>query len=234
MRALAAAVLALALAACSTKSDVEVGGSVTTGEAVATTTTARSGGGTSTTSATTAPSGSSTSAGGTTATGLRTVTGAKNGSGFSMGVPQPWTNVDISSQDPADVARKIAALYPNGADVDTLTRAIESGLVLFAIDQKTGANVNVLVQDQTASLDLIAGQIDAQLGPLGATPATVTRPTIAGREALRADTTIPTPPAALSQFYIVTDAQTYIVTVTTPQGSGVVPIDDMAASIALS
>jgi hypothetical protein len=98
----------------------------------------------------------------------------------------------------------------------------------------SGANVNVLVQNETVPLDAIAEQVDTQLASVGAAPATITRTTIVGREALRADTTIAKPPARLTQIYVVTDTQTYITTITNPSTTVVVPVDAMAATITIA
>ena len=149
-------------------------------------------------------------------------------------MPESWSTVDPTVGTPEDVAAKIAELFPNGANAASLAAAIRQGLVLFAIDPVSGANVNVLVQNQTVSLDLLAGQIDKQLATVGAAPATITRPTIAGRDALRADTSIATPSARLTQLYVVTDTQTYVTTITTPSATTGVPVDAMAASIRIA
>jgi len=165
---------------------------------------------------------------------LQTLTAGGEGAAYTIGVPQSWSTVDPTVGTPEDVAAKIAELFPNSANPESLAAAIRQGLVLFAIDPVTGANVNVLVQNHTVSLDLLAGQVDAQLTSVGAAPANITRPTIAGRDALRADTTIATPGARLTQLYVVTDSQTYVTTITTPIAVKGVPVDAMAASIAIT
>jgi hypothetical protein len=231
------ALVVLALAGCGVSSGVEVGGSATTNAADSTTTAGATAASTSTPTssgaATTSTAGASSS---TTVSNvaLTTLMANGNGTGYSVGVPESWATVDSTAGTPDEVANKIAKLFPNGADVDTLADAIRQGLVLFAIDPESGANVNVLVQNQTVSLDLLAGQIDKQLSTVGAAPANITRPTIAGREALRADTTIASPSARVTQLYVVTATQTYITTITTPTTVNGVPIEAMAASIAIA
>jgi hypothetical protein len=69
---------------------------------------------------------------------------------------------------------------------------------------------------------------------IGAAPF-VTRVTVAGGDALRADVTIDAPPARLTQFYVVTDTQTYVTTITVPTAvPGAAPIDAMSASIVIT
>jgi hypothetical protein len=165
---------------------------------------------------------------------LRTVTASGRGSAYSIGVPVSWTAVDPTSGTPEQAASQIAQLYPNGPDVALLTDAIRTGLVLFAIDSGSGTNVNVFVQDQTVSLDLLAGQVRQSLELIGAAPF-VTRVTVAGGDALRADVTTDVPPVRLTQFYVVTDTQTYITTITVPtEGADPAPIDAMSASIVIT
>jgi hypothetical protein len=210
----AAGVLAiLVLASCGTSSDVEVG-------APGSTTTPPSSGG----------SGSTTIAD----VALKTLTANGKGSAFHIGVPESWTSVDTAAQSPDEVAKQIAELFPNGADAATLAKAIRQGLVLFAIDPTTGANVNVLVEDEVVQLDALAKQIDDQLKTVGAEPAVLTYPTIAGRESLRADTRLAKPAARVTQFYVATDTQTFITTITRPTiTSGEAPVDAMAASVTI-
>jgi hypothetical protein len=223
------------MAGCGTSSDVEVSAPGTTGEGGATTvagatTTEANPSSSGATSPTTLGSGPTT----VSDVALQTLTASGKGSGYRIGVPESWTSVDPVAGSPDEVAAKIAELFPNGADAATLANAIRQGLVLFAIDSISGANVNVLVQDETVSLDLLAGQIDDQLASVGAAPAVITHPTIAGREALRADTTLESPPASVTQFYVVTDAQTYITTITRPTAADDVPVDAMAASLTIT
>jgi hypothetical protein len=227
--------VALVMTGCGTSSDVEVGAPGVTSEGGATTAPGSP--------TTTGPN--SSSSGATTPTTLgsgpttvgnaafQTLTASGKGSGYRIGVPESWTTIDPAAGSPDEVAAKIAKLFPNGADASSLAAAIRQGLVLFAIDPISGSNINVLVQDETVSLDLLAGQIDAQLASVGAAPAAITHPTIAGREALRADTTLKTPPASVTQFYVVTDTQTYITTITRPSAGDDVPIDAMAASLTI-
>jgi hypothetical protein len=149
-------------------------------------------------------------------------------------VPASWTAVDPTEGTPEEVAAHIAQLYPSGPDVGLLTDAIRTGLVLFAIDTGSGTNVNVFVQDQTVSLDLLAGQVEQSLELVGPAPI-VTRVTVAGRDALRAEVNLAEPPGHLTQFYVVTDTQTYITTITVPTAvEGAAPRDAMAASIAIT
>jgi hypothetical protein len=165
---------------------------------------------------------------------LQTLAGSGNGAAYTIRVPESWSTVDPTVGTPDEVAAKIAELFPSGADAKSLASAIRQGLVLFAIDPVSGSNVNVLVLNQTVSLDLLAGQIDKQLTSVGAAPANITRTTIAGRDALRADTTIASPSARLTQVYVVTDTQTYVTTITTPSATKSVPVDAMATSIAIA
>lgn len=225
------------MAGCGTSSEVEVASPGTTGEG-ASTTTLRDG--TTTTEPNPSSSGATTpttrGSGPTTVSdvALQTLTASGKGSSYRIDVPESWTSVDPVAGSPDEVAAKIAELFPNGADAATLANAIRQGLVLFAIDPISGSNVNVLVQDETVSLDLLAGQIDDQLASVGAAPAAITHPTIAGREALRADTTLKAPPASVTQFYVVTDTQTYITTITRPSAGDDVPVDAMAASLTIT
>jgi hypothetical protein len=147
---------------------------------------------------------------------FRTLTAGGNGAAYTIGVPDSWSTVDPSAGTPEEVAAKIAELFPNGVDPTSLAYAIRQGLVLFAIDPVSGANVN------------------DQLTSIGAAPADITHVTIAGRDALRADTTITKPSARLTQLYVVTDTQTYVTTITTPRATNGVPVDAMADSIAIA
>jgi hypothetical protein len=165
---------------------------------------------------------------------FRTLTAGGNGAAYTIGVPDSWSTVDPSAGTPEEVAAKIAELFPNGVDPTSLAYAIRQGLVLFAIDPVSGANVNVLLLEQTVSLDALARQVDDQLTSIGAAPADITHVTIAGRDALRADTTITKPSARLTQLYVVTDTQTYVTTITTPRATNGVPVDAMADSIAIA
>jgi hypothetical protein len=229
--------VALVMAGCATSSDVEVGAPGSTGEGGSTTAPRD---GTTTTEPNSSSSGATpptTLGSGPTTVGnvaLQTLTASGKGSGYRIGVPESWTAIDPAAGSPDEVAAKIAELFPNGANASSLATAIRQGLVLFAIDPVSGSNVNVLVQDETVSLDLLAGQIDAQLASVGAAPAAITHPTLAGRKALRADTTLKSPPASVTQFYVVTDTQTYITTVTRPTGHDDVPVDAMAASLTIT
>ena len=215
-RIAALVLVAAVVTACSTSADVEVSdqaGPVSEATTSAATTTA--------TATTPAP-------------GLRPLAAVGKGTGYTISVPASWTSIDPSAGSPEEIAKKISELYPSGADQASLAAAVRQGLVLFAIDPATGANVNVLVQDVTLSLDTIAAQIDTQLGALGAAPATVTRPTIGGRPALRADTSLASPAAALTQLYLVTATQTLITTITSPAAAKNVPVDAMAASVTIA
>jgi hypothetical protein len=165
---------------------------------------------------------------------LQTLTAGGKGAAYTIGVPESWSTVDPTVGTPDEVAAAIHELSPNGADAKALEAAIRQGLVLFAIDSSSGANVNVLVVNQTVSLDLLAGQVDQQLALIGAAKAKITRTTIAGRDALRAETTIASPSASVTQIYVVTDTQTYVTTITTPSAANDVPVEAMAASIAIT
>jgi hypothetical protein len=190
---------------------------------------------------TTVPVSSSTTTAGSSPTtvsdgGMQTVTASGSGAAYSMSVPRTWTTVDAGSGTPEQVAAEIVQLYPGGSDLATLADAIRRGLVLFAIDRASGTNVNVFVQDQTVSLDLLAGQVEQSLASIGGATPTLTRLTVAGRDALRADTTVGAQQARLTQFYVVTDSQTYITTITVPivMADGVVPVEAMSASITIA
>jgi hypothetical protein len=233
LRARVALIAALVVAGCGASSGVtvDVVPSRTTGEVTASsgvTTTVTPAGTTTTTTGGSSPTT-------TVVTGQRqTVTASGTGAAYSIEVPAEWTAVDPTSGTPEQVATDIARLYPGGGDVAVLTDAIRTGLVLFAIDQESGTNVNVFVQDQTVSLDLLAGQVEQSLELVGAAPF-VTRVTVAGRDALRADVTTDAPPARLTQFYVVTDTQTYITTITVPTAAGgVTSVDALSASISIT